>query len=62
MGVDSLFPFPDVSYIDRLDEAVRRWDAALSASSRGGGVVRVPDGAADVVVQYRTLDDASGDA
>jgi hypothetical protein len=61
VAIDRAFPFPDSSYADRLDEAVRRWDAALSTSSRGGGMVRVPDGPADVMVRYRALDGAGDD-
>lgn len=61
VAIDPAFPFPDGSYADRLDEAVRRWDAALSTSSRGGGLVRLPEGPADVVVQYRTFDNAGAD-
>ena len=53
VGVDPAFPFPDQSYVDRLSEAVARWNAVLASSSRHGGMTRVDGAAADVVVQYR---------
>ncbi len=60
VSTDPAFPFPEQSFLDRLDEAIRRWDGVLATSGRGGGMVRVPGPEADVLVQYRPL--AGGDA
>ena len=56
VAVDPAYPLPAATYSDRLNEAIVRWDGVLRTSRRGGNVVRVADGAADVVIQYRTLD------
>jgi hypothetical protein len=53
VAIDPAFPFPDQSYSDRLDEAIRRWEGVLSTASRGLSMVRAPGPTADVVVQYR---------
>jgi hypothetical protein len=53
VAVDPAFPLPDPSYSDRLNEAIVRWDGVIRNSRRGGNVVRLPDGPADVVIQYR---------
>jgi hypothetical protein len=53
--VDPAYPVPDASYSDRLNEAVVRWDGVLRTSRRANTVVRVADGPADVVIQYRAL-------
>lgn len=58
VAVDPAFPLPDATYSDRLNEAVVRWDGVIRTSRRGGNVVRLPDGPADVVVQYRALEGA----
>jgi hypothetical protein len=55
VSVDPAFPFPDSSFSDRLDEAVRRWDGVLATSGRGGGMMRIPGPEGDIVVQYRPL-------
>jgi hypothetical protein len=55
VAVDPAFPLP-AGASDRLNEAIVRWDGVLRTSRRGGDVVRVGDGAADVVVQYRALE------
>ena len=52
VGIDPAYPFPDQSYVDRLDEAVARWNAVIATSTTQGGLVRV-EGAADVTVAYR---------
>jgi hypothetical protein len=56
VAVDPAFPLPDAAYSDRLNEALVRWDGVLRTSRRGGDVVRVADGPADIVVQYRALE------
>lgn len=53
VAVDPAFPFPDPSFAERLDEAIRRWDGVLATSGRGGGMIRAPGAPADIVVQYR---------
>lgn len=58
VAVDPAFPLPDPTYSDRLNEAIVRWDGVLRTSRRGGNAVRIADGPADVVIQYRTLDGA----
>jgi hypothetical protein len=55
VAVDPAFPLP-AGASDRLNEAIVRWDGVLRTSRRGGDVVRVGDGAADIVVQYRALE------
>jgi hypothetical protein len=55
VAVDPAFPLPDASYSDRLNEAIVRWDGVLRTSRRGGNVVRIADGPADIVIQYRAL-------
>ncbi|MEW6475906.1 MAG: hypothetical protein AB1679_26920 [Actinomycetota bacterium] len=56
VAVDPAFPFPDSTYSDRLNEAIVRWDGALRTSRRANSVVRVPDGPADILLQYRQLE------
>jgi hypothetical protein len=56
VAVDPAFPLPDASYSDRLNEAIVRWDGVLRTSRRGGDVVRIGDGPADIVIQYRQLE------
>jgi hypothetical protein len=56
VAVDPAFPLPDAASSDRLNEAVVRWDGVLRTSRRLGDVVRVGDGPADIVVQYRPLE------
>jgi len=56
VAVDPAFPLPDASYGERLNEALVRWDGVLRTSRRGGDVVRVNDGPADIVIQYRPLE------
>ncbi len=58
VAVDPAFPVPDPSYSDRLTEAIVRWDGLIRTSRRGGNVVRVADGPADVVIQYRAPEGA----
>jgi hypothetical protein len=53
VAVDPAYPVPDPTYSDRLNEAIVRWDGLIRTSRRGGNVVRVPDGPADIVIQYR---------
>ncbi len=53
VAVDPAYPFPDQSYLDRLDEAIARWNAVLATSSQQSGMVRVEGAVADVVVGYR---------
>jgi hypothetical protein len=53
VGVDPAYPFPDPAYSDRLNEAVARWNEALSTSALQGGMVRVEGVPADVTVEYR---------
>jgi hypothetical protein len=55
VAADPAFPLP-AGASDRLNEAIVRWDGVLRTSRRGGDVVRVGDGAADIVVQYRALE------
>ncbi|MDQ1500012.1 MAG: hypothetical protein QOD57_3405 [Actinomycetota bacterium] len=55
VAVDPAFALPGGAS-DRLNEAIVRWDGVLRTSRRGGDVVRVGDGAADIVVQYRALE------
>jgi hypothetical protein len=55
VAVDPAFPLP-AGASDRLNEAIVRWDGVLRTSRRGGDVVRVGDGAGDIVVQYRALE------
>ena len=57
VAADPAFPFPDGSFVARLDEAVGRWNGVLATSNRGGGLARV-EGPADIVVQYRPTDTA----
>lgn len=56
VAVDPAYPLPDSTYSDRLNEAVVRWDGALRSSRRANSVVRVADGPADIVIQYRALE------
>ena len=56
VAVDPAFPLPDAASSDRLNEAIVRWDGVLRTSRRAGDVIRVGDGPADVVVQYRPLE------
>jgi hypothetical protein len=56
VAVDPAFPLPDVASSDRLNEAIVRWDGVLRTSRRGGDVVRIGDGPADIEVQYRALE------
>lgn len=56
VAVDPAFPLPNATYSDRLNEAIVRWDGVLRTSRRGGDVVRVADGPADIVIQYRALE------
>jgi hypothetical protein len=56
VSVDPAFPLPSQTYSDRLNEAIVRWDGVLRTSRRGGDVIRVADGPADIVVQYRQLE------
>ena len=58
VAADPAFPLPDAAFSDRLNEAIVRWDGVLRTSRRGGNVVRVADGPADVVIQYRPLEGA----
>lgn len=58
VAADPAYPFPDNSYSDRLNEAIVRWDGVLRTSRRANTVVRVPNGPADVVIQYRPLEGA----
>ena len=55
VAADPAFPLP-AGASDRLNEAIVRWDGVLRTSRRGGDVVRIGDGAADIVVQYRALE------
>jgi len=56
IAVDPAYPLPDASYSERLNEAIVRWDGVLRTSRRANTVVRVADGPADVVIQYRPLE------
>src|SRR5439155_13947790 len=56
VAVDPAFPLPDPSFSDRLNEAIVRWDGVLRTSRRAGDVVRIGDGPADIVIQYRALE------
>jgi hypothetical protein len=56
VAVDPAFGLPDPTYSDRLNEAIVRWDGALRTSRRANSVVRVADGPADIVIQYRPLE------
>ena len=56
VAVDPAFPFPTPDYSNRLNEAIVRWDGVLRTSRRGGDVVRVQDGPADIQIQYRALE------
>jgi hypothetical protein len=56
VAVDPAFPLPDAASSDRLNEAIVRWDGVLRTSRRGGDVVRIGDGPADILVQYRPLE------
>jgi len=56
VAVDPAFPLPSAVASDRLNEAIVRWDGVLRTSRRGGDVVRIGDGPADIVVQYRALE------
>ena len=58
VAVDPAYPLPDPTYSDRLNEAIVRWDGLIRTSRRGGNVVRVADGAADIVIQYRAPEGA----
>ena len=58
VAADPAFPLPDTTFSDRLNEAIVRWDGVLRTSRRGGNVVRIADGPADVVIQYRPLEGA----
>lgn len=55
VALDDAYPLPDQTYVDRLDEAVGRWNQVLATSNRGGGMVRTT-GPADIVVQYRAVE------
>jgi hypothetical protein len=56
VAVDPAYALPDATYSERLNEAIVRWDGALRTSRRANSVVRVADGPADVVIQYRPLE------
>jgi len=56
VAVDPAFPLPSSAASDRLNEAIVRWDGVLRTSRRGGDVIRVADGPADIVIQYRALE------
>jgi hypothetical protein len=56
VAVDPAYPLPDTTYSDRLNEAIVRWDGVLRTSRRANTVVRLADGPADVVLQYRALE------
>ena len=56
VAVDPAYPLPAGTYSDRLNEALVRWDGVLRTSRRGGDVIRVADGPADIVLQYRALE------
>jgi hypothetical protein len=56
VAVDPAFPLPSPVASDRLNEAIVRWDGVLRTSRRGGDVVRIGDGPADIVIQYRALE------
>ena len=56
VAADPAYPLPDASFSDRLNEAIVRWDGVLRTSRRANTVVRVADGPADVVIQYRALE------
>jgi len=58
VAVDPAFALPDATYSDRLNEAIVRWDGALRTSRRANSVVRVADGPADILLQYRPLEGA----
>lgn len=58
VAVDPAYPLPDATYSDRLNEAIVRWDGVLRTSRRGGNVVRIGDGPADILIQYRALEGA----
>jgi len=58
VAADPAYPFPDASFSDRLNEAIVRWDGVLRTSRRANSVVRVADGPADVLIQYRPLEGA----
>ncbi|MGH8993787.1 MAG: hypothetical protein ACRDYV_00080 [Acidimicrobiia bacterium] len=53
VGVDPMYPFPDQSYSDRLDEVIGRWNTVLATASVPGGMTRLEGAIPDVVVQYR---------
>jgi hypothetical protein len=55
-AVDPAYPVPDASYSDRLNEALVRWDGVLRTSRRANSVVRIADGPADILIQYRPLE------
>lgn len=55
VAVDDAWPFPEVAYSDRIDEAIGRWNQVLATSNRGLGMVRTT-GPADVLLQYRPLE------
>lgn len=56
VAVDPAYPLPDASYSDRLNEAIVRWDGVLRTSRRANTVIRVADGPADILIQYRQLE------
>jgi hypothetical protein len=55
VAVDEAYPFPDQTYVDRLDEAIAAWNQVLATSNRGGGMVRT-SAPADILVQYRPVE------
>ena len=55
VAVDEAYPFPDQTYVDRLDEAIASWNQVLASSNRGGGMVRT-SAPADILVQYRPVE------
>lgn len=56
VGVSTTHPFPDPGFIERLDDAVSRWDQALAPSAQKLSMQRSDDNP-DVVVQYQTPGD-----
>jgi hypothetical protein len=54
-AVDPAYPLPNASFSDRLNEAIVRWDGVLRTSRRANSVVRIADGPADILIQYRAL-------
>lgn len=59
VSVDETYPFPDASFSARIDDAIGRWNQVLATSNRAMGMVRTT-GPADVLLQYRPLEELEG--